>query len=292
MKLKDFDVTVCGVHGNPTMPEYGVRIDDSQRSVSGWIASTAGKAFELTYKCPPQLSQKYVAELYLDGEHATGTFFDPSNKDGTYAAGWDDPPDNADSGTRRLRRFKFVDIALGDGEENAQQPVSGSIGEIRVCIRRAIVTDDDAEFAPEQMPQDNQPPQAEIEDGIKHKIVAGDHETYPFYPVNEYEAADDSEESLDVIFYYRPLEVLREKGLVPPATAANTKDKASSRTLGKVAKKRTASTSTRQEPVDRIAELEERVRRLETEQLKRNRTATTEGTEATKRTRASARLRK
>ncbi|KAH9854231.1 hypothetical protein C2E23DRAFT_902575 [Lenzites betulinus] len=197
--LKGFSASIAC--DNVDLEIFGKVCINDGKIATGWIASEVHKEFTVHWISPCPMS----VDIYLDGRCAQTM---SQRKDGhglckgVYVSG------------AAIRPFRFADLVLTDDDDVAG-PVSDELGSIEIRVTRVAGFAESTELYRGRDFVDTGPIHETSKKAGVHAITLG--ETAAIRPVVVYTPYGREEVPFArLLFRYRPLELLRAKGIAPP----------------------------------------------------------------------------
>ncbi|KAI0325493.1 hypothetical protein GY45DRAFT_1330167 [Cubamyces sp. BRFM 1775] len=188
------------------MDQYGMRLED-ERTVSCWIASEAGKTFTIHFGDESAKTVMSVA-VRMDGrsvESKAHVSRPTSTLTGVLVS------------TNRIRPFLFSPLVLTD-DDTLDGAVNEELGTIRILMFRVQAFVYNKDLSTDRRVVDIGTIHEKSKKAGAHAVTFGDALTLePRYRVEE--IGREAEPFATFVFRYRPIELLRANGIVPPVKA-------------------------------------------------------------------------
>ncbi|ESK86715.1 hypothetical protein Moror_15205 [Moniliophthora roreri MCA 2997] len=193
--------------------EYGVEVSEVDKTVTCWIASEEGKAFEVCWDDSSKQTAT-TGKLYIDGNECSYKRMDVGRLQHTTVKG-------VRISAQMRRPFVFSRVKTTDDESIVTASASVETGEIRVVLTRAIIRSYRTvkSWKPAYTIPAPQTFHEKAKKAIDHQTSFGDAILAPVRKrsrepkVNEYGGPVAT-----FCFRYRPLGMLQANGIAPPPT--------------------------------------------------------------------------
>ncbi|KAI3600992.1 hypothetical protein WG66_014857 [Moniliophthora roreri] len=189
---------------------YDVQIDQARNQVSCWVASEAGKKYEVEYQDDAYTNPSSWT-LSIDGfKRASGVVRESNNMFRNYF-------DGVVSSATSVIPFKFATVETTD-DENADKSDNPHIGEIKLTVYRTEKVGDDVPWtARVARPIEPQPFHETTKKGLHHQTTFTDSVDIASRIVSV-NFRNIGEPIAIFIFRYRPLTILQANGIAPRAS--------------------------------------------------------------------------